>query len=109
MKRSTGGPAPLQVAEDIVPIAEFKAHLSELVRGLPGRRRPVVITQNGRPAAVVLSPAEYDRFAHAARFVGAVSEGLEDVDKGRVISDADVGKHLDRRYGPLRRARLRRK
>jgi prevent-host-death family protein len=45
-----------QVAEDIVPIAELKAKLSEVVRGLDARARPLVVTLNGKPAAVVMSP-----------------------------------------------------
>lgn len=38
----------MQVAEDIVPIGEFKAHLSERIRDLRSHRRPLVVTQNGK-------------------------------------------------------------
>lgn len=69
MGRRTPRAEAIQVSEDIVPIAEFKAHLSEVVRGLLVRRRPFIVTQNGRPAAVVLSPAEFDRLSYLARFV----------------------------------------
>ena len=107
-KASRGVPA-LQVADDIVPIAEFKAHLSRVVRTLPARRRPVVVTQNGKAAAVVLSPAAFDRLSHHARFVDAVHEGLADIERGRVISDAELGRLLDRQLGPLPKARPRRR
>ncbi len=109
MSKETRGVATLQVADDIVPIAEFKAHLSRVVRTLPARRRPVVITQNGKAAAVVLSPAAFDRLAHHARFVDAVHEGLNDIERGRVISDADLGQLLDRQLGALPKARPRRR
>lgn len=99
MGRPIRGVAAIQVSEDIVPIAEFKVRLSEVVRGLPARRRPVVITQNGKPAAVVLSPAEFDRLSYHARLVAAVDEGLADVADGRVIADDDLGKLLDERFG----------
>lgn len=98
MRRPTRSVAAIHVSEDIVPIAEFKAHLSELVRGLPARRRPFIVTQNGKPAAVLLSPAEFDRLAHDARFVAAVSDGLADVDAGQVISNDELGKMLDERF-----------
>lgn len=109
MSRSTRSPETIHVKDDIVPIAELKAHLSEVVRGLPARRRPVVVTQNGKPAAVILSPAEYDRLSHHARFVAAVEEGLEDIDEGRVLSDAAVGKLLDKRYGALATSKNKRR
>ena len=75
-------PGHLQVAEDIVPIAELKAHFSEKIRELRSRQRPIVVTQNGRAAAVLLSPEEFDRLTHEARFVAAVREGLDDAEAG---------------------------
>src|ERR1043165_742783 len=77
-----------QTAEDIIPIAELKANMSEIVRGLDERPRPLVVTLNGKPAAVVMSPREYDQLSYRARFLEAVSEGLADVEAGRTY-DAD--------------------
>jgi len=100
---------PLRIAEDIVPIAEFKAHLSEVVRGLTTRGRPLVVTHNGKPAAVVLSPAEFDRLTRRAAFIEAVGEGLDDARHGRVISDEALGKMVDERYGTAPKAKRTRR
>ena len=108
MGRSTRGTGAIHVSEDIIAIAEFKAHLSETVRGLGKRGRPVVVTQNGKPAAVLLSPAAFDRLAHGANFVAAVTEGLADVEGGRVIANADLGKLLDERFGKVTKTKSRR-
>ncbi len=102
MDRSENSPTTaLQIAEDIVPIGELKAHLSERIRGLKGRHRPIVVTQNGKAAAVMLAPEDFDRLMTQARFVAAVQDGLSDLDAGRVVSDADLGRRLDARFGPL--------
>ncbi|MBK6513504.1 MAG: type II toxin-antitoxin system Phd/YefM family antitoxin [Polyangiaceae bacterium] len=102
MNRSGNSPIPaLQVAEDIVPIGELKAHLSEKIRALRGRRRPLVVTQNGKAAAVMLAPEDFDRLTTQARFVAAVQDGLNDLDAGRVVSDEDLGRRLDARFGAL--------
>ena len=45
----------LHVADDIVPIGELKAHLSERIRDLRTHGRPLVVTQNGKAAAVLLA------------------------------------------------------
>lgn len=82
--------SPLRVSKDLVPIATFKAKASEMVRQLRRRKRPLVITLNGRAAAVVLSPEEFDRLADDARFVDAVREGLADSEAGRVVADTDL-------------------
>ena len=39
----------LQASEDIVPLGEFKAKTSEMLRKLRSTNRPLVITRNGRP------------------------------------------------------------
>ncbi len=85
---------PLEVGRDILPIGEFKAHASATVRGLKRRRRPLVITQNGRPAAVLLAPADFDRLTARDRFLAAVEEGLADVEAGRLVSDDELESDL---------------
>jgi prevent-host-death family protein len=100
MKRSEFSPVEvLQVADDVVPIGELKAHLSEKIRELRGRRRPFIVTQNGRAAAVLLAPEEFDRLTAQARFVAAVEAGFEDHEAGRVIGNDDLGRRLDARFG----------
>lgn len=102
MNRSKNSPpATLRVAEDIVPIGELKAHLSEKIRALRGRHRPLVVTQNGKAAAVMLSPEDFDRLTAQARFVASVQDGLSDLDAGRVVSDEALGHRLDARFGAL--------
>lgn len=90
---------PLQVSEDILAIADFKARASEVVRRLREHRRPVVITQGGKPAAVLLAPEEFDQLMHQARFIAAIDEGLADVEAGRVLSDEELDAALDEQLG----------
>ena len=109
MARSPRASPAIHLAEDVVPIAQLKAHLSEMVRDLPARKRPVVVTQNGRPAAVLLSPAAFDRLSYRARFVAAVEQGMQDIDDGRILSDEAVGEILDARFGALAKAKPQRR
>ena len=44
-----------------LPISEVKARLPELVTGAEEREEEVVVTRNGRPAAVLVSYAEFER------------------------------------------------
>ncbi len=94
---------PIQVSEDILPIASFKARASEVIRSLRSRGRPIIITQKGRPAAVLLSPEEFDRLAYRERFCAAVREGLADAEAGRVVSDRDLDEAVERELGKRKR------
>ncbi len=91
----------LQISEDILPVGEFKTQASRVLRRLQKTKRPFVITQNGRPAAVLLTPEEFDRLNAHARFIEAVDEGLADSNAGRLIDDAELTRELDETLGPL--------
>ena len=60
---------------------------------------PVVITQNGRAAAVLLSPAAYDELTEPFRFMRSVEQGLADVEAGRVTPHEEVVAEMRRRFG----------
>ena len=94
---------PIGVSNDIVPIARFKARASEIVRTLRSRGRPMVITQNGKPAAVLLSPEDFDHLSYGERLRDAIREGLADVEAGRVIGDDELDEILDTELGKRRR------
>ncbi len=94
----------IQVAEDILPVGEFKTQASRVIRRLREAKRPIVITQNGKPAAVLVTPEEFDRLREDARFVEAVREGLADSEAGRVVDDRAIAHELDAEFGrPARR------
>jgi prevent-host-death family protein len=83
-------------SEDVVPIGEFKARAAKWLAQLNETDHPLVITQNGRPAAILLSPQEYDRFQEKERFLYSISKGLEDVKEGRVFSTKEIRKKFTR-------------
>ena len=89
----------LRVAEDIVPLSDFKARASELLKKLAETGAPMVITQNGRAAGVLLSPAEFDALTERTRFVNAVAEGIEDARLGRTVSHESMVAEVQARYG----------
>lgn len=79
-----------QVSEDIVSLSDFKNQASKMLHQMQHSQRPIIITQNGRPAGVLISPAEFDLFSERSRFIQAVQSGLDDVAQGRVVADEDM-------------------
>ena len=88
----------LRVAEDIVPVSDFKARATDWLKRVAESGQPVVITQNGKAAGVLLSPGEFDRLTEQARFVASVGQGLADADAGRVHTHASVVAEMKRRF-----------
>ena len=90
---------PLRVSENIVPVSEFKAKAADWLRRLVESSEPVVITQNGKAAGVLLSPAAYDELIERFRFMKSVEQGLADVEAGRVTPHEEVVAEMRRRFG----------
>lgn len=94
---NSGGPMKaLKVSRDVVTLAEFKSQAATLLERISTSSQPLLITQNGKPAGVLLSPAEFDRIQEQEthRFVASVSRGLQDADSGKVLTSAQTKSRL---------------
>jgi prevent-host-death family protein len=87
----------LNISKDIVPISEFKSSLSKWLKNIQNTGHPLVITQNGRPAGVLLSPSEYDELVYKRHFLDSVNRGISDAESGNVYSTKELKKELDKR------------
>jgi antitoxin YefM len=81
---------PISIANDIVPIAEFKLRISAWFKKLRDSGRPLIITQNGKPAGVLLSPQDYDVLMYKKSFLDSVEKGISDADSGRMYSTEEI-------------------
>lgn len=90
---------PVRISENFVPISEFKAQAADWLRKIGETGAPLVVTQNGRPAGVVLSPEAFDALTEQARFVAAMGQGLADAEAGRVHDHAAVKARMKARFG----------
>lgn len=84
----------VRISEDIVPVSDFKAQAADWLKRLGKTGQPLVITQNGKAAGVLLSPAHFDLLTERSRFIAAVDEGLADSKAGRVHSQDTVLEHI---------------
>jgi prevent-host-death family protein len=87
------------LATNILPLAVFKARASELLNAQKEHKQPLIITQNGKAAAVLVPPEEYDLLVRRASFIGAVERGLADADSGRMVNQSELAAELATRYG----------
>ena len=83
---------PINIAQNIISLTDFKNKASKMLREIQSSHRPLVITQNGKAAAVLISPADFDILTEQVRFIDAVQRGLADVQNGRVLPDEDLDK-----------------
>lgn len=85
------------VSRNIVPLGQFKAEASRCLKELAVDGGPLVITLNGKPAAVLLSPVEYDQLRERHRFLESVAAGIDDAEAGRVLDTETLRRRLAER------------
>ena len=69
-----------RVAENVVPIGEFKTHASALIRRMRATGYPLVVTQNGRAAAVLVPPEDFDAAGYREHVRAKIRAGLAQAD-----------------------------
>jgi len=80
----------MSINEDIRPITYLKSRAADLLKQVNETRRPVVITQNGEPRAVIQDPKSYESMRNALGLMKLIAQGEEDIRKGKVRSPKDV-------------------
>lgn len=93
----------ISVSSDIIPVGQFKSDLAKYLKEIREKNNSLIITQNGKPAGVLISPAEFDELRQTKLFIESVSRGLTDSDKGEVFSTSRLRDELKR----LRSSRLK--
>lgn len=84
----------ISIKDDIVPIADFKTNISKWFKILQTSGHPLIITQNGKAAGVLLSPADYDDLVYRTSFVDSVERGIADAENGRTLTTDELRKAL---------------
>lgn len=86
--------------EVTLPLAEIKKRLSEIVDGVEQRHDRVVLTRNGRPAAVILSPDDLEALEETLEILSDPKAMREIRRAERAIEAGDVitGDELRAKY-----------
>ncbi len=88
------------VMDRTLPLANVKAHLSEIVDQVESAHDRVVLTRNGRAAAVILSPDDLEALEETLDLLSQpnaleeIRKAREDLDAGRFVT----GDELRKRY-----------
>ena len=91
------------VMSKVLPLAEIKARLSEVVDQIEREHERVVLTRNGRPAAVLMSPDELQALEDTLdmlsdpKAVKEIRAAQREIEKGKSFSAEQLrAKYLDR-------------
>jgi prevent-host-death family protein len=87
-----------KIDRDIKPVSEFRANAAELIEQVRNTRRPLVLTQRGHSAAVVLDVADYAQLVEELELLRDVRTAVKQVESGEVLSSREAKAELRRRF-----------
>ena len=76
--------------KNIKPLTDFRKHMKEYIEELQSSKKPIVLTQHGKSAAVMLDPELFQDIQDQIEFMKKVALGLDDIKNNRVHSFSDV-------------------
>lgn len=80
----------MNITNDIKPVTYLKSRAADLLNQINETHRPVIITQNGEPRAILQDPKSYENMRNAIGILKLISEGEANVRERRVKTQDDV-------------------
>jgi prevent-host-death family protein len=77
-------------------VTSLKRRATKIIAELAANRRPVLITQRGRPAAYLVDIGTYENTQYRLAILEGIARGERAVEEGRVIGHVQARKRMAR-------------
>jgi len=85
----------MNISTDIKPVTYLKSKAADLLKQINETHRPVIITQNGEPRAVLQDPKSYEDMRNAIGILKLISQGEEEIKNGKSKSQEEVFEDIE--------------
>jgi prevent-host-death family protein len=86
----------MKISTDIKPVTYLKSRAKDMLEQVNETRRPIIITQNGEPRAVLQDTESYENMRNTIGLLKLISQGEEDIRKGQSRPQDDVFSDLEK-------------
>jgi antitoxin YefM len=75
---------------NITPLTDFRNNIKKYLKEISIHKKPIVLTQHGKSAAVIMDAGKYQEMQDQIDFLQKVAVGLEDYREGRTVPAKEV-------------------
>ncbi|MEN8244112.1 MAG: type II toxin-antitoxin system Phd/YefM family antitoxin [Thermodesulfobacteriota bacterium] len=81
---------------NIIPVSDLRQDAAKLLKQLKNSKDPLIITQRGRPTAVMIGVDAYEKFEHEKELLHLLAKGDREIETGEgydletVLAEADA-------------------
>jgi prevent-host-death family protein len=90
----------ISISKDIEPLSAFRKKSADFIKRLKKEKQPIILTQHGKSAAVLMDVAEYERFSKKLDLLEDLLEAKQQVQRGETstMEEAEdrINKHLSK-------------
>ena len=80
----------MNITNDIKPITYLKSKAADVLKQINETHRPIIITQNGEPRAVLQDPESYENMRNAIGLLKLISQAEDDITMGKTSTQERV-------------------
>lgn len=91
----------MNYADGIEPVTVLKTRSAELIRQARESGQPIIITQNGRPTAVLQDVESFQRQREALTLLKILAKGDQELTAGEGISHDEALQRIERKLEDL--------
>lgn len=85
----------MKISQDIKPVTFLKSRAADLLKQINETHRPVIITQNGEPKAILQDPKSYENMRNAIGILKLISQGEDELRNGNSKSQQEVFENVE--------------
>ena len=90
--------SPLRPSTDVRPVTEFRANTSAVIEQMHSTKRPVILTQHGRSAAVLLDPEVYEDMIDEIELLRDLRISEEQIAASQTLAHDEVARRMRQKY-----------
>ncbi|MBA3003679.1 MAG: type II toxin-antitoxin system Phd/YefM family antitoxin [Desulfurivibrio sp.] len=76
----------LRVDQDIRSMSEFRTGIASFIKQVHDTKRPLIITQHGKSAAVLMDASEYEAMQEKIELLSDIQTSISQIEKGEGVA-----------------------
>lgn len=86
----------ISISRDIEPLSEFRKKSADFIKRLKKEKQPIILTQHGKSAAVLMDVTEYERSAKKLEMLEDLLEAKQQVEQGQTYTMDQARERIER-------------
>ena len=86
----------ISLSKDIEPLSEFRKKSADFVKRLKKEKQPIILTQHGKSAAVLMDVSEFERFTKKLEMLEDLLEAKQQVEQGKTYNLGQARERIEK-------------